>query len=350
MKVFILTRKRLAVLGTALVVLFCVGIFGTVNNDDAVAASTTQRSIPIYCVETDEKKVSISFDAAWGNEQTQTLLDTLEEYDVKSTFFLVGDWVRNYPDDVKAIAEAGHDVGNHSDTHPYMTQLDSATMAKELENCNSEIEAITGKCPTLFRPPYGDYDDTVVNTVTGMNMYCVQWDVDSLDWKNLTAEEMCSRVRNNIKNGSIILMHNGAENTPEALPMIIECIKELGYEIVPISELLPKGEYTTDHTGMMIPSTDSASKTDSSATSSKATSEKTDSDSEQTRQTAAEVDAVVTSDGTESIVTDADTVNSQTTTESVVSSAVSSNTQNTTSATQGLQGELNAIVNGSNKK
>ena len=343
MKVFILTRKRLAVLGTALAVLFCVGIFGTVNNDDAVAASATQRSIPIYCVETDEKKVSISFDAAWGNEQTQTLLDTLEEYDVKSTFFLVGDWVRNYPDDVKAIAEAGHDVGNHSDTHPYMTQLDSSTMASEVEKCNSEIEAITGKCPTLFRPPYGDYDDTVVNTVTGMNMYCVQWDVDSLDWKNLTAEEMCSRIKNNIKNGSIILMHNGAENTPEALPMIIECIKELGYEIVPISELLPEGEYTTDHTGMMIPSQKSSSKTESSATSSKSTSEKTDSDSEQTRQTAAEVEAVVTSSGT-------DTVSSQLSAENIVSSAISGNSQNTTSATQGLQGELNAIVNGTNKK
>ncbi len=343
MKVFILTRKRLAVLGAALAVLFCVGVFGLSNNDDAVAASTTQRSIPIYCVETDEKKVSISFDAAWGNEQTQTLLDILDEYKVKSTFFLVGDWVRNYPDDVKAIAAAGHDVGNHSNTHPYMTQLDAATMASEIEACNSDIEAITGKCPTLFRPPYGDYNNTVVDTVTGMNMYCVQWDVDSLDWKNLTAEEMCSRIKNNIKNGSIVLMHNGAENTPEALPMIIECIRELGYEIVPISELLPEGEYTTDHTGMMIPSCDTSS---SSNTSSKAASEKTDSDSEKARQTAAEVEDATAGSVTESLTEDSSTVSSMLAEENLTSS----NTQNTTSATQGLQGELNAIVEGTEKK
>ena len=253
MKVFILTRKRLAIIGAALAVVICMGVFRISDKDAAAAANASQRSIPIYCVDTDEKKVSISFDAAWGNEQTQTLLDTLAKYKVKSTFFLVGDWVRNYPDDVKKIAKAGHDVGNHSNTHPHMTELDLTGIASEIETCSKEIEALTGSRPALFRPPYGDYNNNVVDTVMGMGMYCVQWDVDSLDWKNLSAEEMCSRIKNNIKNGSIVLMHNGAENTPQALPMIIECIRDMGYEIVPISELLPKGEYTTDHTGMMIP-------------------------------------------------------------------------------------------------
>lgn len=280
MKVFILTRKRLLVIGVALAVVCCAGIFNAAGKGAAVAANADQRHIPIYCVETEEKKVSISFDAAWGNEQTQSLLDTLDEYGVKATFFLVGDWVRNYPDDVKAIADAGHDVGNHSDTHPYMTQLDTSGMSSEIDACNKEIEEIIGEKPILFRPPYGDYDNRVVDTVTGKDMYCVQWDVDSLDWKNLTAEEMCSRIKNNIKCGSIVLMHNGAENTPQALPMIIECIQELGYEIVPISELLPGGEYTTDHTGMMIPA-DTASK--------KASETSEDSDSEKAKQTAASV-------------------------------------------------------------
>lgn len=280
MKVFILTRKRLLIIGVVLAVVCSAGIFNAAGKDAAVAANADQRHIPIYCVETEEKKVSISFDAAWGNEQTQSLLDTLDEYGVKATFFLVGDWVRNYPDDVKAIADAGHDVGNHSDTHPYMTQLDTSGMSSEIDACNKEIEEIIGEKPTLFRPPYGDYDNSVVDTVTGKDMYCVQWDVDSLDWKNLTAEEMCSRIKNNIKCGSIVLMHNGAENTPQALPMIIECIQELGYEIVPISELLPEGEYTTDHTGMMIPA-ETASKKGSESSE--------DSDSEKAKQTAASV-------------------------------------------------------------
>lgn len=285
MKVFILTRKRLMVIGVALAVVCCAGIFNAAGKEPAVAANADQRHIPIYCVETEEKKVSISFDAAWGNEQTKSLLDTLDKYKIKSTFFLVGDWVRNYPEDVKAIADAGHDIGNHSNTHPYMTQLDTAAMGSEIDACNKDIEEITGKKPTLFRPPYGDYDNNVVDTVTGKKMYCVQWDVDSLDWKNLTAEEMCSRIKNNIKCGSIILMHNGAENTPEALPMIIECIQELGYEIVPISELLPKGEYTTDHTGMMIPKDKNTSKKSSDTSSDTAD----DKDSEKAKQTAAAV-------------------------------------------------------------
>lgn len=333
MKVFILTRKRLAVLGVFLAAVCCLGIFGISKSDDAVAASTTQRSIPIYCVETEEKKVSISFDAAWGNEQTQTLLDILDKYKIKSTFFLVGDWVRNYPDDVKAIAKAGHDVGNHSNTHPYMTQIGADEMKKEIETCNSEIEALTGKKPTLFRPPYGDYDNTVVDTVTGMDMYCVQWDVDSLDWKNLTAEEMCSRIKNNIKCGSIVLMHNGAENTPGALPMIIECIQELGYEIVPISQLLPKGDYTTDHTGMMIPSTDSTSLKQS--------------DTESVKQTAAKVTDTSSVTGSE-INTHSDTASG---TASQVQSANSKpQSTNTTSTNQGLKGELDAMINSSSKK
>ena len=266
MKVFILTRKRLAVIGTALALLLCVGIFRIAGSDaGAVTANAGERRIPIYSVDTNEKKVSISFDAAWGNEQTKTLLDTLDKYQVKATFFLVGDWVRKYPDDVKAIAKAGHDVGNHSDTHPYMTQISIDKMREEMENCSNEIQKLIGKKPTLFRPPYGDYDNNVVDTVRSLDMYCVQWDVDSLDWKGLSSEEMCSRIKNNIQSGSIVLMHNGGENTPAALPSIIESIRELGYEIVPISELLLKGEYTTDHTGKMISKNQSDTSTEVSS-------------------------------------------------------------------------------------
>lgn len=353
MRVFILTRKRLAIIGAALAVVLCMGIFRISDNDVAVAANASQRSIPIYCVDTDEKKVSISFDAAWGNEQTQNLLDTLEQYKVKSTFFLVGDWVRNYPDDVKNIAKAGHDVGNHSNTHPHMTELDVGGITSEIETCNSEIEALIGKKPTLFRPPYGDYDNNVVDTVMGMGMYCVQWDVDSLDWKNLSAEEMCSRIKNNIKSGSIVLMHNGAENTPQALPMIIDCIRDLGYEIVPISELLPKGEYTTDHTGMMISSGNKS--TDKSSSSSKALAN--DSDSEKAKQTAAEIENATSSHSsdTDTNTNTADTLSSASssvTSSKTTSSSVSSyyTASNTTSTYQGVKGELDNLINGNKKK
>lgn len=252
MKFLILTRNRLIVMACCAFVAVVTLIVSLGSYGRAIEASTPERKIPIYSVETDKKVVSISFDAAWGDEQTQSLLDILDKYKIKSTFFLVGGWVDKYPDDVKAISEAGHDVGNHSDTHAHLPQLGNDGILDEIKTCNDKVEDITGKCPKLFRPPYGDYNNAVVDVANSIDMYCVQWSIDSLDWKDPTPAEMVSRIKKNLCPGSIILMHNGAKNTPEALPMIIEMIKQEGYEIVPISEILLKGEYKTDVKGKMI--------------------------------------------------------------------------------------------------
>lgn len=251
MKIFSLTKKEiLTAMGAFLIAATALSI-GGVTVSKAVTAATEPRDIPIYSVETDEKKVAISFDAAWGNEQTPELLDILDRYDVKATFFLVGQWVDNFPESVKEIAKKGHDVENHSNTHAHMPELSLEGMTEEIVSCNDKIKALTGKCPTLFRPPYGDYNNNVVGAVKNQNMYCIQWDVDSLDWKDLSADEITQRVTSKLQNGSIVLLHNGAKNTPAALPSIIEGIKAQGYELVPISELVPEGEYQTDHQGRM---------------------------------------------------------------------------------------------------
>ena len=160
-----------------------------------------------------------------------------------------------YPDDVKDIYDAGHDIGNHSDTHPHMTEMSTEEQKNQIKACNEKIKEITGKEPKLFRAPYGDYNNTVVQSVKSLNMYCVQWDIDSLDWKDPSPSEMVNRIVPNLQNGSIILMHNGAKNTPEALPMIIEAVKEEGYEFVPLSKLVCKNckvNYITDVTGRVI--------------------------------------------------------------------------------------------------
>ena len=251
MKFFVLTKQRLLIIGCCLLVGALALSVCMSSYNGVITASTTTRKIPIYCVEQEEKVVSISFDAAWGNEQTQGLLDTLDEYNVKTTFYLVGEWVDKYPDSVKAIHDAGHDVGNHSDTHAHMPQQSREDMLKELNGCNDKIEKITGVRPTLFRPPYGDYNNALVETVNSIHMYCVQWDIDSLDWKDPSPQQMVDRIQKNLSPGSIILLHNGAKNTPQALPMIIEAIRAQGYEIVPISQILLKGSYTTDHEGRM---------------------------------------------------------------------------------------------------
>ena len=252
MRFLVLTKKRLYALAVCAVAA-AAGLGIAVNTaEEAVAAMNEPREIPIYYVDTDEKVCAISFDAAWGNEQTPALLDTLDEYEVRTTFFLVKQWADKYPDSVRDIAARGHDVGNHSSTHPHMAQLSSSQQLEEILSCNKSIEKLTGKCPTLFRAPYGEYDNNLIRSLKSEDMYCVQWNIDSLDWKDPSADEIISRVEERLCPGSIILLHNGATNTPEALPGLIEAIRAKGYRIVPISELLPDGDYYTDHEGKMI--------------------------------------------------------------------------------------------------
>ena len=252
MRFIVLTRRKLAILFSCVLIGAFSLIVATSTADQVVATVSEPREIPIYCVNTQEKVCALSFDAAWGNEQTNLLLDILDEYDVKSTFFLVRQWVDNYPDDVKEIAARGHDVGNHSATHPHMASLSSEEQLKEISDCNTAIEELTGSRPALFRAPYGEYDNKLVQNLRDNGMYCVQWNIDSLDWKDPSPDEMVKRIREKLCPGSIILMHNGAKNTPDALPKIIEMIQSEGYTIVPISELLPEGDYYTDHEGKMI--------------------------------------------------------------------------------------------------
>ncbi len=182
MRFFILTKKRI------ITVLFCL-LAGTLaviiafQGVAAITASASKRLIPIYCVKTNDKKIAISFDAAWGNEETQTLIDILNKYHVKTTFFVVGAWVDKYPGSVKALTNAGHEVCNHSNTHPHMPKLARTEMAAQLADCNNKIKCITGTCPILFRPPYGDYDNALIETAKSVNMYTIQWDVDTLNTK-----------------------------------------------------------------------------------------------------------------------------------------------------------------------
>ena len=212
------------------------------------------RQLPIYCVETDKKVVVLSFDAAWGNEDTMILMDILAKYNVKVTFFMTGGWVNKFPEDVQYIAEQGHDLGNHSLSHKEMSKLSEAEIREELQAVHDKVKELTGIEMDLFRPPYGDYDDEVITTAQDIGYFTIQWDVDSLDWKDYGAASIVKTVCNhkNLKNGSIILMHNGAKYTPEALESVIQGLLAQGYEIVPISELIIRDSYHLDHTGMQI--------------------------------------------------------------------------------------------------
>lgn len=215
----------------------------------AVYYGNTPRLVPIYSVEKEEKIVSISFDCAWGTEHTDEILNALKVSEVRATWFMVEFWAEKYPEYVKKIDKAGHEIGTHSSTHSYMSKQNAEEIKLELTESSKAIEDITGKTVELFRPPYGDYDDELLKTASELGYYTVQWDTDSLDWKDLSATDIAMRVINGVKNGSIILMHNNGLHTGEAVPIILETLKNKGYSFVPIGELIYRENYIIDGTG-----------------------------------------------------------------------------------------------------
>ena len=244
MRFLILTKKHILMIGCAVLAVI-IGAAVSVN-----AFAKSERLLPIYCVETTEKKVALTFDAAWGADDTDTLISVLKKYNATATFFVVGEWVDKYPNEVKKLSDAGFDVMNHSARHPYMTNLNEDGMKEQLKVCNDKIAAITGKAPTLFRPPYGDYDNKVISTVESVGMKTIQWDVDSLDWKDTaTVDSIVTRVTGRVKPGSIVLFHNDADHTPEALPIILEKLTADGYAFVKVADLIYKDNYEILHDG-----------------------------------------------------------------------------------------------------
>ena len=213
------------------------------------AGTSSKRLLPIYSVATQEKKIALSFDCAWGVEHTDELLEIMQKNDVRCTFFAVQFWVEKYPEYAEKIVNAGHELGTHSRTHSYMSKLSEAEIRDELSSSVAAIERATGHKTNLFRAPYGDYDNLLIDTAKDMGLYTIQWDVDSLDWKNLSATEIALRIVNGAKNGSIILCHNNGLHTAKSLPIVFSTLKNRGYEFVPIGELIYKENYTIDASG-----------------------------------------------------------------------------------------------------
>jgi len=221
----------------------------SMRDPGSIMAAVTTRELPVYNVDTEEKVLSISLDAAWGRANTEGILDILDRYGVRTTFFLVGFWAEKYPELVEELVSRGHEIGNHSATHPHMAQLTHAQIREELRQCSELVRSITGTPTTLFRPPYGEYNDSVVRVSREEGYECVQWNVDSLDWKNISAQDMVMRCTSNTKPGDIVLFHNDSKYILDALPQILEYYISEGYKIIPVSQLLLEGDTWIDHAG-----------------------------------------------------------------------------------------------------
>ena len=249
-------KQRLTSIALCIMAMVSIlSIVSAVKNAAVITNSAQGRKLPIYCVKKEEPQISISFDAAWGNEDTAQILEILKKHNVKATFFMTGGWVKAYPDDVKAIYAAGHDLGNHSENHKNMSQLSAEQCKEEIDLVHKRVQELTGYDMILFRPPYGDYNDTVVQTAESMGYYAIQWDVDSLDWKDYGTDSIIKTVtgHKHLGNGSIILCHNGAKYTAQALDMLLTTLKERGFTFVPISELIYKDHFYMDVEGRQIP-------------------------------------------------------------------------------------------------
>lgn len=244
-------KKLLKAIIVALAVLVGAGIIimAVMNSCKVVAA---EKKLPIYSVSRTDNKIAITFDCAWGNSNTDSILAELKEAGAKATFFVTGEFCDNYPEDVKKMYDAGHEIGNHTDTHPHMEGINVNDLIKDVRECSRKIKMITGEEPKTFRAPYGEYSDKVVSTVEGMGLKMIQWSVDSIDWKEPDADTIIKRIEEGTVSGSILLFHNDLKNTEEALPTMLTGLKQKGFSSVRVSDLVYYDSYHIDNNGMQI--------------------------------------------------------------------------------------------------
>jgi peptidoglycan-N-acetylglucosamine deacetylase len=249
-----LKKKVLLKISLTCMFIFIGAIFSLYTNYNSTGVFlNSNRKLPIYHVNTKEKKVAITFDVSLGEEEhTEEILKILDKYNIKATFFVVGDWIKKYPDMLKQLSKSGHEIGNHSNRHPNMTMLTKGKILEDININDARIRQITGKGTKLFRCPEGAYNNFVIDTVKDAGYYCIQWDADSADWMEKGADIEYDRVIKNTKPGSILLFHTSARYTPENLPKIIEKLKSQGYKFVTVGNLIYKSNYTIDNLGNQI--------------------------------------------------------------------------------------------------
>ncbi len=233
-----------------LMVIVGVGIMGRVFYKETFAPAN--KKLPIYSVDTKEKKIAITFDVNWGDDKTNEILDILDKYNEKATFYIIGLWCDDYPEKVKEITKRGHEIGNHSNKHPDYTTMTKDNIIKDLEIANAKILSLTGESPKTFRFPSGAYNDASMEAIESTGIKAIQWDVDSIDWKANGADIEYERIISKAKEGSILLFHNDGKYTPQNLPRIIEKYQSMGYKFVKVSDLIYSDNYYLDHTGKQI--------------------------------------------------------------------------------------------------
>ena len=248
----VLKRKNILFYGVAIVLIAVLVTLISTSSVAGVFFDKTSRKIPVYSVSMaeDDKVIALTFDAAWGADKTLKIIEILKEYDANATFFLVGFWIDKYPEETKAIASAGFDIGNHSENHLNMPRLSREKIVEEIQSVNKKVYDLTGKTPTYFRAPFGDYDNSLMTALEDLGMVGVQWSIDSLDWKGLSAKDIVARIVPKAKSGDIVLFHNNSDHVLDALPLVLEALKNKGFKFVALSQMVLTDNYTVDSQGV----------------------------------------------------------------------------------------------------
>lgn len=249
MRLISIKLKSIIITGVIILCVVFSVLFMARGLNDAVYSEN--RLLPIYNVKTDESKVALTFNVAAGGDIDE-ILNILDKYNVKSTFFFLGCYAEKNPEDVKKIIGAGHEAGNHSYSHKDPKLQTEREIAEDISKCNSLIESISGVKPKLYRPPSGSYDNKTIDGANSLCMTSIQWDVDTVDWKNISKDEIIARVRAKTKNGSIIQLHTGTKHTAEALEEIIVYLNSKNFKLVKVSELIFTDNFYIDNCGTQI--------------------------------------------------------------------------------------------------
>ena len=246
----VINRNKLIALAIVLILslLVCVALGVTATTTDVFE----RRLIPIYSVETDNNKVALTFDCAWGSEKTRAIMDMVEQAGYKCTFFMTGFWINENQELVKEIHSRGHQLANHSENHPHLSKESAEVLMREIDGVNDKIEALTGIKPTCFRAPFGEYDNKMIKSLEERDMLCIQWSIDSLDWKGITGKEIAERVIKRLQRGDIVLFHNNSEHVLDALPLVLSVVKNKGLSAVRVDELVYFEGYTINSEGKQI--------------------------------------------------------------------------------------------------
>ena len=246
----ILKRKTLVIIST-LILAFSLS-FLLKTKDNIKTASISNKPLPIYSVKRDDKKIALTFNCAWDGDDIDDYIELFNDNNINCTFFILGEWGKNNREQIINLYDNGNEIASHGFSHKSYDTLTKEQVAKDIEKSKELLKDITGESLKLIRFPSGAYDSASLDVAKEMGLKVIQWNLDSRDWQNKSSDEIVSFVKNNISGGSILLFHTAKENSLKAVKELIPWLKDEGFELCKVSEIIYNDNYKIDHTGCQI--------------------------------------------------------------------------------------------------